>query len=101
MPEDDGKEKADGADGLIDAGIGEFPLADQVQQVDLDRRRIEGVRGSPVVLCQATDAGQIGFLGPLGEAPQHHRLVHPLPECAHLVLLFQLGNIPRKKDRCA
>ena len=101
LSEDDGKKEADGADGLVHAGVGQFPFADQVQQVGLDRCCVEGLRGSPVVFRQATDAGQVGFLGSFGEAPQDHRIGHPLPECAHLVLLFWLGNIPKEKDRRA
>ncbi len=48
--EDAFKEKAAGAGGLVDAGVSEFLLLDQVQQVGLDLGAIEPIRGAVVML---------------------------------------------------
>ena len=98
-PEDHREEKPDRAGRLIDARVGELLLGNQVQQVGLDRRRIEAVRRASIVLGQSNDAAQVGLLRALGEAPQHHRVVHPLAQLAHLVLLIRIGNSPDEKDR--
>jgi hypothetical protein len=78
---------------------GELLLGNQMQEVRLDRRRIKRVRRESIVLGQCNDAAQVRLLRPFGKAPQHHRVVHPIAQFAHLVLLIRIGNSPNEKDR--
>ncbi len=55
------KEKAKGADRLIDAGVGQFLLLNKVQQVGLYLSGIEPIRGAAVVFRQSRNPGQVGL----------------------------------------
>ena len=81
------EQKAERAGSLIDAGVGELALGDQMQQVGLDPRPIDDIRGLPVVLCQGAYAGQVRLTRARGKPSQHHRLIHPIAQFGHLALL--------------
>ena len=90
MPE----QEAAGAGGLIDAGIGELAFPNQVEQIGLYLLRVEPLRRTAVVFGQRAHAGQVGFPCAQRKPAQHHRIVHPLAQFSHVVLLVNVGNIP-------
>ena len=79
---------------MIDAGVGELLLGDQVQQVALDLLGIEPVRRAVVVLGQCRHAGQIGLPRAQRKPAQNHGIVHPLAQFSHVVLLVKSGTFP-------
>jgi hypothetical protein len=79
---------------LIDAGVGELPLGDQVQQVALDLLGIQSLRRAVIVLGQCRHAGQVGLPRSQRKPAQDHRIVHPLAQFSHVVLLIKSGTFP-------
>jgi hypothetical protein len=92
--QDVAEEEAAGAGGLIDAGVGQLLLLNQVQQVALDLLGVEPIRRAAVVLGQSRYAGQVGLPRAQRKSAQDHGIVHPLAQFSHVVLLVMSGTFP-------
>ena len=64
---------------------GEFAFLDQIEQVVLDFPLADLIGTAPVILRQPPHCPEIALAGSHRHATQHHVLVHPLAQCAHLL----------------
>ena len=72
------KQEAKCAGSLIDAGIGELPVGDEMQKVALQLLGAQRVGGAVVMFGERANRRAVGLMRAWREAAQYHRVNHPL-----------------------
>lgn len=91
----DAKEKAQGADGLVEAAPGSL-LLEEVELVQADVLGVESLRREAEVLGEASDVGDVSGDGARGEVAQLQVVSVALPKRRHERLLAKAGDSNRR-----